>query len=134
MLLEAIAAAGIVALGLVAFLSGLPTAATAVSEGAQLSMATFLATSRLEEVRRLAWSGVALDGSTFPDEPVLAGLYAGYSRQVQIVECSAPPGCGSITSPQIRQITVTVAYRPVAASGLAADSKAVSLITLITAR
>jgi len=134
MLLEAIAAAGIVALGLVAFLSGLPTAATAVSEGAQLSMATFLATSRLEEVRRLAWSGVALDGSTFPDEPVLAGLYAGYSRQVRIVECSAPPGCGSITSPQIRQITVTVAYRPVAASGLAADSKAVSLITLITAR
>jgi len=134
MLLEAIAAAGIVALGLVAFLSGLPTAATAVSEGAQLSTATFLATSRLEEVRRLAWSGVALDGSTFPDEPVLAGLYAGYSRQVRIVECSAPPGCGSITSPQIRQITVTVAYRPVAASGLAADSKAVSLITLITAR
>ena len=134
MLLEAIAAAGIVALGLVAFLSGLPTAATAVSEGAQLSTATFLATSRLEEVCRLAWSGVALDGSTFPDEPVLAGLYAGYSRQVRIVECSAPPGCGSITSPQIRQITVTVAYRPVAASGLAADSKAVSLITLITAR
>jgi len=134
MLLEAIAAAGIVALGLVAFLSGLPTAATAVSEGAQLSTATFLATSRLEEVRRLAWSGVALDGSTFPDEPVLAGLYAGYSRQVRIVECSAPPGCGSITSPQIRQITVTVAYRPVAASGLAADSKAVSLTTLITER
>jgi hypothetical protein len=134
MLLEAIAAAGIVALGLVAFLSGLPTAATAVSEGAQLSTATFLATSRLEEVRRLAWSGVALDGSTFPDEPVLAGLYAGYSRQVRIVECSAPPGCGSITSPQIRQITVTVGYRPVAASGLAADSKAVSLTTLITAR
>lgn len=134
MLLEAIAAAGIVALGLVAFLSGLPAAATAVSEGAQLSTATFLATSRLEEVRRLAWSGVALDGSAFPDEPVLAGLYAGYSRQVRIVECSAPPGCGSITSPQIRQITVTVGYRPVAASGLAADSKAVSLTTLITAR
>jgi hypothetical protein len=134
MLLEAIAAAGIVALGLVAFLSGLPTAATAVSEGAQLSTATFLATSRLEEVRRLAWSGVALDGSTFPDEPLLAGLYAGYSRQVRIAECSVPPDCGSITSPQIRQITVTVGYRPVAASGLAADRKAVSLTTLITAR
>ena len=44
MLLEAIAAVGIVALGLVAFLSGLPTAAMAVSEGAQLSTATFLAT------------------------------------------------------------------------------------------
>jgi len=134
MLLEAIAAAGIVALGLVAFLSGLPTAATAVSEGAQLSTATFLATPRLEEVRRLAWSGVALDGSTFPDEPLQAGPYAGYSRQVRIAECSVPPGCGSITSPQIRQITVTVGYRPAAASGLAADSKAVSLTTLITAR
>ena len=132
MLLEAIAAAGIVALGLVAFLSGLPTAATAVSEGAQLSTATFLATSRLEEVRRLAWRGVAFDRSTFSDEPFLAGPYAGYSRQVRIAQCSAPPGCGSITSPRIRQITVTVGYRPVAASGLAADNKAVSLATLVT--
>ena len=134
MLLEAIAAAGIVALGLVAFLSGLPTAAMAVSEGAQLSTATFLATSRLEEVRRLAWSGGALEGFVFPDEPALAGPYSGYSRQVRIADCSAPPGCSSITSPLIRQVTVTVGYRPLAASGLAADSKAVSLTTLITSR
>src|SRR5215470_15048522 len=127
MLLEAIAAVGIVALGLVAFLSGLPIAAMAVSEGAQLSTATFLATSRLEEIRGLSWSGAALDGLTLADEPALAGPYAGYSRQVRIADCGAPPGCGAVTSPLIRQITVTVAYRPLTASGRAADSKAVSL-------
>jgi len=134
MLLEAIAAVGIVALGLVAFLSGLPTAAMAVSEGAQLSTATFLATSRLEEARGLAWSGAPLDGLTLSDEPALAGPYAGYSRQVRIADCGAPPGCGAITSPLLRRITVTVAYHPLTATGMAVDRKAVSLTTLIASR
>ena len=134
MLLETITAAGIVALGLVAFLSGLPAAAMAVSEGAQLSTATFLAASRLEEVRGLAWSGVALDTRALPDEPALAEPYAGYSRQVRIADCSVPPGCGAIASPLIRQVTVTVAYRPRTASGLAGESKAVTLTTLVASR
>src|SRR5215813_12057289 len=134
MLLEAIAAAGIVALGLVAFLSGLPAAAMAVSEGAQLSTATFLAASRLEEVRRLAWSGVALHPRALPAERALAEPYAGYSRQVRIADCSVPPGCGAIAAPLIRQVTVTVAYRPLTASGLAGESKAVTLTTLVASR
>src|SRR5499427_459601 len=134
MLLEAIAAAGIAALALVAFLSGLPAAAMAVSEGAQLSTATFLAASRLEEVRALAWSGVALDTRALPDEPVLAEPYAGYSRQVRIADCNAPPRCGAIASPLIRQVTVTVAYRPLTASGLAGESKAGTLTTLVASR
>ena len=134
MLLEAIAAAGIVVLGLVAFLSGLPAAAMAVSEGARLSTATFLAASRLEELRGLAWSGVALDRVVLPDEPALAEPYAGYSRQVRITDCSVPPACGAIASPLIRQVTVTVAYRPLTASGLAEESKAVTLTTLVASR
>ena len=134
MLLEAIAAVGIVALGLVAFLSGLPIAAMAVNEGARLSTATFLAASRLEEVRGLAWSGVALDRGALPDEPALAEPYGGYSRQVRIADCSVPPACGAIASPLIRQVTVTVVYRPLTASGLAGKSKAVTLTTLVASR
>jgi len=134
MLLEAVAAAGIVALGLVAFLSGLPTATMAVSEGAQLSTATFLAASRLEELRGLAWSGVALDTRALADEPALGEPYTRYSRQVRIADCSVPPGCGAIASPLIRQVTDTVAYRPLTASGLAGESKAVTLTTLVASR
>src|SRR5215813_2041109 len=134
MLLEAVAAAGIVALGLVAFLSGLPTATMAVSEGAQLSTATFLAASRLEELRGLAWSGVALDTRALADEPALGEPYTRYSRQVRIADCSVPPRCGAIASPLIRQVTVTVAYRPLTASGLAGESKAVTLTTLVASR
>ena len=49
MLLEVIAAIAVVALGLTAFASGIPIAAMAVSDGAELSTATFLAAARMEE-------------------------------------------------------------------------------------
>ena len=51
-----------------------------------------------------------------------------------MVDCWVSPGCGAVTSPLLRQITVTVAYRPVTALGVAADAKTVSLTTLATQR
>lgn len=135
MLLEVIAALAVVALGLTAFASGIPAAAMAVSEGAQLSTATFLAAARMEEVRGVEWrAGSIVDGLSFPDEAALPDPYAHYARQVRMVDCGVTPGCGAVTSPLLRQITVTVAYRPVTALGLAAGSKTVSLTTLVTSR
>jgi hypothetical protein len=137
MLLEVIAAIAVVALGLTAFAAGVPVAAMAVSEGARLSTATFLAAERMEEVRAVEWrAGSAFQNLnlTFPDESALPNPYAAYSRQVRIVDCGVPPGCGAVTSTILRQVTVTVAYRPVTASGLGASDKAVSLTTLITER
>src|SRR4030095_12732823 len=144
MLLEVIAAISVVAVGLTAFAWGSPVAALAVSEGAQLSTATFLAVARMEEIRGAQWhAGFA--GLLFPDEAALADPYAAYearvpapyaryARRVRMVECGVPPGCGAVTSPLLRQITVTVAYRPVTALGVAADAKTVSLTTLATQR
>ena len=137
MLLEVIAAIAVVALGLTAFASSIPVAAMAVSEGARLSTATFLAAERMEEVRAVEWrAGSAPQGLslTFPDEAALPSPYAAYSRRVRIVDCGAPPGCGAVTSTFLRQVTVTVAYRPVTASGLGAGDKTASLTTLITQR
>ncbi len=135
MLLEVIAAIAVVALGLTAFASGIPVAAMAVSEGAQLSTATFLAAARLEEVRVVGWrAGSVLGDLSFPDEPALPDPYARYARQVRMVECDVPPGCGAVTSAFLRQITVTVAYRPITALGIATDSKTVSLTTLAAQR
>ena len=134
MLVEVIAAIAVVALGLTAFASGIPVAAMAVSEGAQLSTATFLAGARLEEVRGAEWRGSGLDNLGFPDEATLPDPHTRYARQVRAVDCGVPPGCGAVTSPLLRQITVTVAYRPVTALGLAAGSKTVSLTTLVTRR
>jgi hypothetical protein len=137
MLLEVIAAIAVVAVGLTAFASGIPVASMAVSEGARLSTATFLAAERMEAVRGIGWrSGSVLHdfGLAFPDESALPTPYAAYSRQVRIVDCGVPPGCDAVTSPLLRQVTVTVAYRPVTASGMGASDKAVSLTTLIAER
>jgi hypothetical protein len=151
MLVEVIAAIAVVGVGLAAFASGIPVAAMAVSEGAQHSTATFLAAARLEEVRGAEWRAepaldrlglsigplVApqLNGTiTFPDEAALANPYAGFARRIRILDCGLPPGCGAATSPLLRQVTVTVAYRPVTASGLAASDKSVSLTTLVAQR
>ena len=144
-------AVAVVAIGLSALISALPVAGAAVSEGAKLSTATFLAGARLEEVRSAPWSaappvdrlGVSAaplsppksgDATTFADEAALPDPYAGYSRQVRILDCGLAPGCGSVISDRLRQVTVTVAYRPATASGLAALDKAVSVTTLVSQR
>lgn len=151
MLAEVLAAVAVVAIGLSALTSAIPVAGTAVSEGAKVSTATFLANARLEEVRTAAWSatppvdrlgvsGAPLsppqsgDTTTFADEAVLPEPYAGYSRQVRVFDCSLPPGCGGVTSGRLRQVTVTVAYRPVTARGLAVLDKTVSVTTLVAQR
>jgi len=151
MLAEVLAAVAVVAIGLAALASAIPVTGAAVSEGAKLSTAAFLASARLAEVRVASWtaappvdrlgvSGAPLsppesDGTTtFSDEAVLPGPYGGYSRQVRIVDCGLPPGCGAITSGRLRRVTVTVAYRPVTAGGLAPLDKTVSVTTLVAQR
>jgi hypothetical protein len=151
MLAEVLAAVAVVAIGLSALTSAIPVAGAAVSEGARVSTATFLANARLEEVRTAAWSAtppvdrLGVSGAplsppqsgnttTFADEAVLPDPYAGYSRQVRVLDCGLPPGCGTVTSGRLRQVTVSVAYRPVTARGLAALDKTVSVTTLVAQR
>lgn len=58
---------------------------------------------------------------TFPDESPMAGVYTRYSRQVRITDSVAgAPTCdasGVMTGTGIRQITVTVTYTPLSATG-----------------
>ena len=151
MLTEVLAAVAVMSIGLSALISAIPGAGAAVSEGAKLSTATFLAGARLEEVRAAPWSeappvdrlgvsGAAPSApqsggtTTFADEAALPAPYAGYSRQVRIRDCGLPPGCDATSSSHLRQVTVTVAYRPVTASGVAALDKAVTITTLVARR
>lgn len=151
MLAEVLAAVAVVAIGFAALTSALPVAGAAVSEGARLSTAAFLATARLEEVRAAAWSAappvdrLGVSGghlsppqsggmTTFPDEAALPHPFASYSRQVRVLDCAMPPGCGAVTSSGLRQVTVTVAYRPATAGGLAVVDKTASVSTLVARR
>ena len=151
MLADVLAAVAVLALGLTALVSSIPVSGAAVSEGSQLTTATFLASARLEEARAAAWrSSPAVDrlgvsahpaagprasgAPTFPDEYPLAPPYGRFSRDVRISDCAAAPGCDGIVSAHLRQITVRVSYRPVSAAGVVSTAKTISLTTLVAER
>jgi hypothetical protein len=147
-LADVLAAVAVLALGLTALVSSIPVSGAAVSEGSQLTTATFLASA---EARAAAWSsspavdrlGVSASPGeeprasgipTFPDESPLTPPYGRFSRDVRISDCAAAPGCAGIVSPLLRQITVRVSYRPVSAAGVASTDKTISLTTLVAER
>ena len=63
---------------------------------------------------------------TFADESAMAAPYAGYSRRVRIIDSvAAAPTCdaaGVLSGTGIRQVTVTVTYTPLSATGTTAIS------------
>ncbi len=134
-LAEILIAVVIIGVGLVALSSAIPLAAYGIQEGNQLSTATFLANQRLEQMRNAQWTACPevdkLDVTTFPDENPLPAPYAGYSRQVRITNSLGPATCpgGVLTGTTgLRQITVTVSYRPMTGIGVAPATTAKSAI------
>jgi prepilin-type N-terminal cleavage/methylation domain-containing protein len=84
-------------------------------------------------------------GTTFPDEnpvvpiptPINAQLnpYAGYTRTVRITSCGVGAGCNGIVDNDLRQVAVTVTYRPMTGTGLSAAGTAkASTVTMYVAR
>lgn len=143
-LVEILVAAVIVAIGLVALASAIPLAAYGIHEGNQLSTATFLANARLEQVRHAAWTasvddlGVSASATaapqsggttTFPDEAAVAAPYTAYSRQVRISACTVAD-CG-LAAADLRQVRVTVGYRPMSGIGGGTGTKRVMVTTLV---
>ena len=149
-LAEILVACVVIGIGLVGLLSAVPTASYGLQEGRQLSTATFLVNQRLEQVRNAAWTStpandclgasassavaptsVACNGAavtTFPGEAPLASPYTDYTRTVNIIDCSVGVGCGGIVNATLRQVTVTVSYRPATGTGVAAAGTAKSAI------
>jgi prepilin-type N-terminal cleavage/methylation domain-containing protein len=141
-LVEVLIATAIIGVGLVALSAAIPLASYSMQEGNQLTTATFLANERLEQVRSAAWAAgpppmdtLGLSASpasapssggatTFPDETPMAAPYSSYSRTVRIAQCGAGADCGGIADPALRQVTVTVTYRPMTGGGLSAAGTA----------
>lgn len=136
-LAEVLIAAAILSIGLAALMAVVPVASYAVQDGSQTSTATFLAQQRLEQVRNAAWNAVSdciglspnatsppapspagtcgATAVTYPDEATVSG-FAQYARTVRITDCGVTP-CGTVTSPAMRLVMVTVTYRPLSAAG-----------------
>ena len=153
-LAEILIAVVIIGVGLVALSSAIPLAAYGIQEGNQLSTATFLANERLEQVRSARWEsnprpvdnlGVSsaptlapVSGAvtTFPDEAALPAPHGDYARAVRITDCGGGDGCSGITRDDLRQVTVSVSYRPMTGIGLAetGTAKAATITTFVAKR
>ena len=141
-LAEILIAAAIIPIGLVALLSAVPIASYGIQEGSQLSTATFLANQRLEQVRNAQWvicpaaddlglspsanaapQNTLTSAVTFADESALPAPYTQYSRRVRItnavVSTASCPGGLLTGTTGMRQVTVTVSYRPLTGVGQA---------------
>jgi len=161
-LAEVVTAAVIIGIGLAGLMIVVPISSSGLAEGNQLTTATFLAEERLEHVRNAPWTSspdndclgigsmaaptvpltkscangattLAAGDVTFGDEPSVAAPYTGYSRTVRIADCTAAP-CTGITTAGMRQVTVTISYRPLTAAGIAASGKSVTLTMLVAQR
>jgi Tfp pilus assembly protein PilV len=140
-LAEVLAALTVLSIGLVAMISLLPLAGSGVQEGRHRSGAVFLALQRLEQVRHTV--GVAdresdpLNASavSFPDEETVAVPHQAFSRRVRVRDCGLAPGCASVRTAGVRQVTVTVTYPASAEPGTAPTHRgAVTLSTYIGPR
>jgi hypothetical protein len=121
-LAEVLAAFTVLSIGLVALISLLPLAGFGVHEGAHRSGAAFLATQRLEQIRLAVGFGTNLIPVT--DEAALAPPHAVFGRAVRVRDCELAPGCSGITTPGVRQVTVTVTYPIAAGQGAASAHRA----------
>lgn len=163
---EVLVAAAIIGIGLVGLMVVVPISSYGLSEGNQLTTATFLAEERLEQVKNAPWSSspdndcvglgpaaaptvpatkscangainLAAGVVTFADEANVAAPYTNYSRTVRIQDCSVVVCAGLAVAPAnaaMRQVTVTVSYRPLTGTGVAASNKAITLTMLVAQR
>lgn len=152
MLAEVLIASTIIAVGLLALLSTISISAYSIQEGQQLTTATFLANQRLEQVKASQWTvepsvdalGVSATGSappksagltTFPDESPMPTPYAGFSRTVRVIDCGSGSGCAGVVGADLRQVTVSVSYRPLTGIGQApAGTKKAAIVSTLVAR
>lgn len=162
-LVEVLAAAGLIAIGLVGVMVVVPIASYGLQEGNQLSTATFLAEQRLEQVRNAPWTfspdndclGVSASNTAAPTVPagktctngattLAAGAqtfpdeaavpsYPDYQRVVRVTDCGTTP-CSGITHADLRRVTVTVSYRPLTGAGVGTTRKTVTLDLLVARR
>ena len=151
-LVEVMVAVGIITVGLSALLAAVPFASYGTREGYQLSTATFLANERLEQVRNARWEseprpvdelGVSPAPTSAPEERRRHHVRGRgrAARALRRLRARRPHhrlrsggGCSGIAKADLRQVTITVTYRPMTGVGGAGIAKPAAVTTLIAKR
>jgi type IV pilus assembly protein PilV len=155
-LVEILIAIAIIGIALAGLAVVVPVSTYGVHEARQLSTATFLAEQMIERARASAWtarpaidclglsagdvapvpSGATCHGVTstqFPDETPGITDAPQYRRSVRVFSCAAG-SCAGATTAGLRRVEVTVAYRPLTATGVSPSAKSVRLEWLVAQR
>jgi Tfp pilus assembly protein PilE len=74
------------------------------------------------------------EGSTQITSPDGNKHFNGYSRKTRITNCGLAPGCGGITDPGMRLVSVSVTYLPMSTSSTAASNRTVTVSMIIAQR
>lgn len=133
-LAEVLPALALLSIGLVAMISLLIPAGSGIHEGEHRSLATFLASARLEQIRHAVGRSepdtdpLREAAISFPDEPGLPAPHGAFSRFVRIADCGISAGCSGVRSPGVRQVSVTVGY-PGSLAGVAASHRGGVVLT-----
>ena len=150
-LVEILCALVLINIGLLALAQAVAGSATLINQSNVKTKAVFLAQQRFEEVKNRVWwvgptaqdtLGVSADAATapatFPDEAYgsITG-YPNHRRTMRIIDCGVAPGCGTpaIQSATLRQVTVSVFYRPFTPEGgSSAATEELNQVTTLIAR
>lgn len=159
---EIMIALGVITVGLLALIAAMPLSTSLIGESNLKTSATFLGQQRLERIKNARWTtvppvpddlgGAGSNGAAavgqWPDEDyntivITTGgtnaSYPGFRRQVRITDCSIATcsgiATGTVSVGNLRQVTVTVFFRPLSGVGTASvNEESVQLVTLIARR
>ena len=126
-LVDVLFAVALISLGLIGILSAFPTGIAGVETGRQESMAAFLAEQMVEQVKNDAltnFAGVLTTNANYNQNYNTIPNAANYRRVVTVTNLS----------PDIKQIQVSVFYRPVISSGVSTTEREVRVFTLVARR
>lgn len=117
----------LISLGLIGILSAFPTGIAGVETGRQESMAAFLAEQMVEQVKNDAltnFAGVLTTNANYNQNYNTIPNAGNYRRVVTVANLS----------PDIKQLQVSVFYRPVISNGVSTTEREVRVFTLVARR
>jgi type II secretory pathway pseudopilin PulG len=156
---EVVIALAVITVGLLALVSTMPLSTSAIAGSNLKTTAAFLAQQRLEQIKNAQWDagvdtlhGAGSNGDAAVDPWLDEGYntiviasgpsnanYPRFRRAVRIADCSVV-SCsgiptGTVSANTLRQVTVTVSFRPLTGPGtVSAGEESVQVVTLITRR
>lgn len=122
-LVDVLVAVALISFGLIAIMAAYPTGIAGVETGRQESTAAFLAEQLVEQVKNQALTNFATVGSSTENYTTIPNG-ANFRRVATVTNLSST----------LRQVQISVFYRPVIVSGVSTTEREVRIFTFVASR